>query len=103
MSLIVSVAEVPLPCMKAAEKQKDGPDLTDAHVDLALDGRLVKGRVVPVVARVGVGALAQEQADHLGVAERAGVVQRDEAPVVPRVHVGARLEEVLHNVLPAEP
>lgn len=76
--------------------------LTDADVDLALNGCLVQRRVVPVVPGVWVGTLAQQQADHLGVTERAGVVQGDEPAVVPGVNISARLQQVLHHVLPAE-
>lgn len=75
----------------------------DAHVDLALDSRLVEGRVVPVVPRIGVSAMLEQQLHHLGVAKGAGVVQGNEAPVVLGVHVGAVLQKVLHHIPPAKP
>lgn len=39
---------------------------------------------------------------HLRVPERAGVVKRDQAAVVTSVHVGARPQEVVHDVLTAK-
>lgn len=83
-------------------EQEVAAALTNANINLPLDGGLVQWCVVPVVSGVGVGALTQQEADHLGVAEGAGVVQGDEPAVVPGVDVGSRLQEVLHHVLPAE-
>lgn len=80
-----------------------GEALTNAHVDFAFDCGLMQGCVVPVVAGIWVCSLAQQQANHLSVAERAGIVQRDQPTVVAGVHIGARLQEVLHHVLPAKP
>ena len=37
----------------------------DTNVDFPLDGRLVKRRVVPVIARVGISAVLQQQFHHL--------------------------------------
>lgn len=83
-------------------KQEVAAALTNANIDLPLDSGLMQWCVVPVVSGVGVGTLTQQQADHLGVAEGAGVVQGDEPTIVPGVDVGPRLQEVLHHVLPAE-
>lgn len=76
--------------------------LTNADIDLALDGCLVQRCVVPVVPGVGVGTLTQQQANHLSVTEGAGVVQGNEPSVVPGVNISTRLKQVLHHVLPAE-
>ena len=80
-------------------KQESTP--TDADVSLALDGGLVKRRVVPVVAGVRVGTGPQQQRHHLGVAERAGVMQRDQTAVIPGVDTGPQLEQVVHHLPPA--
>ena len=58
---------------------------TDADVCLALDGGLVKWRVVPVIPGVRVGTSPQQQGHHLGVTERAGVMQRNQPAVIPGV------------------
>lgn len=76
--------------------------LTNADVNLALDGCLMQWCVVPVVSGIGVGTLTQQQADHLGVTKGAGVVQGDEPAVVPGVNISTSLQQVLHHVLPAE-
>ncbi len=52
--------------------------LTDAHIDLALDGCLVQRSEVPVVPCIRVGPVSQQCGHHLRVAERAGIVQWNE-------------------------
>lgn len=67
-----------------------GPTYADIY--LSLDGSLVQGGVVPVVPGVGFCSVVQQQVDHLGMAERAGVMERDQAAIIPGVNVGAVLE-----------
>ena len=74
---------------------------TDADVRLALDGGLVKWRVVPVIPGVRVGTGPQQQGHHLGVTERAGVMQRNQTAVIPGVDTGPELEQVVHYLPPA--
>ena len=59
------------------------------HVVLALDCGLVERGVTPIVAGVGVGPGPQEERHNLGMAERASVVQGDEAAVVSGVDIGS--------------
>lgn len=47
--------------------------LTDTDVYLALDGSFVEWRVVPVVSRVGVGPLTQQQGHHLKTTDSTSV------------------------------
>ncbi len=75
---------------------------TNAHVYFALDGSLVQRCVVPVVSCVGVRAATQQQADHLRVPERAGVMERDQTAVVAGMDVCSGLQEMLHHVLSAK-
>jgi len=59
---------------------------TYADVHFALDGRLVKRCVVPVVPGVGTGPSVQQQPDDVGVTERASVVKRMQPAVVARLN-----------------
>lgn len=76
--------------------------LTNADINLALNGSFMQRCVVPVVPGVWVGTLTQQQADHLGMTEGAGVVQGDETAIVPGMDIGACLQQMLHYVLPAK-
>lgn len=72
---------------------------TNAHVYFALDGGLVQRCVVPVVSSVGVRAATQQEADHLRVPERAGVMERDQTTVVAGMDIRSGLQEMLDHVL----
>jgi len=53
------------------------------NLELALGGRDVQGRVVDAVGDVDVGAIVQQQAHDLVLAEPHGPVQRRKVVVVP--------------------
>ncbi len=83
-------------------EETEEEELTDAYVNFALNGGFMERSVIPVVSGIGIGSLTKHQADHLGVTEGTGVVQRDQTSIVSRMHICPILQEMFHNVFPSK-